>query len=178
MKLLAPLLLLTSSVLAQQQGVLTNGNSQLPSCAEGCQLLIQAAQACSGINKAGQQNWICFCQSAYLSNLRTSAVGVCDTACTNPTDNQQVSTWYKSNCGDDNGASEHADDGAAAAAPAATTDGGAPQPADTTATGAPAAAATAGSSSSGQRTGASSSTNPGDWWSNHYVSVPPCRARA
>ncbi|KAK5114021.1 hypothetical protein LTR85_010327 [Meristemomyces frigidus] len=99
-------LFLTSYTSAQ---LLTNGNSQLPSCATGCQNLINAAQACGGTTTANQQIWSCFCQSAYLKTLYTSATGTCDSACTNPADNQQVMTWYTSNCGTDDGASEHID---------------------------------------------------------------------
>ncbi|KAK4539603.1 hypothetical protein LTR36_010539 [Oleoguttula mirabilis] len=97
-------LLFAASAAAQ---LLTNGNSQLPSCATGCQNLVNAAQACGGTSTATQQIWSCFCQSAYLTTLYTSANGVCESACTSPTDEQQVMTWYTSNCGTDNGASEH-----------------------------------------------------------------------
>ncbi|KJY02098.1 hypothetical protein TI39_contig259g00005 [Zymoseptoria brevis] len=111
--LLLVLSLLTSLVSAQSgQGVLIDGNSRLPTCAQQCTLLQQAAQACTAATgPSTQTGWICFCQSAYLTSLRSSAVGICDAACTDPSDNAQVSVWYNGNCGDDNGASEHAEDG-------------------------------------------------------------------
>ncbi|CAK4034416.1 Hypothetical predicted protein [Lecanosticta acicola] len=144
-----------------QQGVLSNGNSQLPQCAQSCALLQQAAQACSGTDTANEQVWICFCQSAYLKNLYQSATGVCDSACTNQADLQQVSTWYKSNCGTDNGASEHAGDAAASSTTVA---------AASSTSGAASAAATpsASSGSSSSNRSKTSSTQSGDWWSNHY----------
>lgn len=102
-------LLLLSVVLAKaQQGVLVNGNNRLPDCAQDCLLLIQAAKACSAsIGTATPANWMCFCQSAYLDPLRSSAGGICDQACPSDTDREQLSTWYNSNCGGDFGASEH-----------------------------------------------------------------------
>lgn len=161
------------------QGVLTNGNSQFPACAQACPLLVQAAQACSATDVASQGAWVCFCQSAYLTNLRSSATGICDSTCTNPTDLQQVSTWYNTNCGSDFGASEHSGSGTTTTTPAAGAGaaGGATPPEDESA---PAAATSSTSpsssappSSNGQNTlnGVSIGADaPGTWWSNHYVS--------
>ncbi|KAF7192106.1 hypothetical protein HII31_06492 [Pseudocercospora fuligena] len=156
-----------ATVAAQTQGVLSNGNSNLPSCAQSCPLLIQAAQACSATNTATQANWICFCQSAYLTTLRSSAAGICDSTCTNPTDNTQVSTWYNSNCGSDNGASEHAaGDAAATGVPTTTGAGGA---ASTAAGGGSAATAASGATaSSGPVDNSFKEQCVGDWWSCHY----------
>ncbi|KAK3109667.1 hypothetical protein LTR53_016827 [Teratosphaeriaceae sp. CCFEE 6253] len=105
-----PLLLLLAATTATAQ-LLTNGNSQLPSCATGCALLQQAAQACGGTTTASQTIWSCFCQSGYLVSLYSSPSGICDASCTAASDNQRVMTWFTTNCGTDHGASEHADAG-------------------------------------------------------------------
>lgn len=164
---------LLSSLVSAQQNVLVNGNSQLPSCAQSCALLQQANQACTA-TATPQAAWACFCQSAYLTTLKTTAVGVCDAACTDATQNAQVSAWYNSNCGEDFGASEQAAD------TAATTTTGAVAAAGTTASG-NSGNSNAGSSSSsssnsngnsGSNSGTSSSSSKGqDWWSGHYVSI-------
>jgi hypothetical protein len=44
--------LLTARTVAQ--GVLSNGNSQFPACAQSCSLVNQAAQACGGTASADQ----------------------------------------------------------------------------------------------------------------------------
>ncbi|EME80510.1 uncharacterized protein MYCFIDRAFT_86910 [Pseudocercospora fijiensis CIRAD86] len=164
--LLGVLVTIAASAQALTQGVLSNGNSNLPSCAQSCPLLIQAAQACSATNTATQANWICFCQSAYLTTLRSSAVGICDSTCTNPTDNNQISTWYNSNCGSDNGASEHAaGDAAATGVPTTTTAGGAAS----TAKGGSAATAGSGATASSAPVDTSFKEQcAGDWWTCHY----------
>lgn len=154
------------SLVAAQQGVISNGNSQLPACAQSCPLLVQAAQACTATNTATQSNWACFCQSAYLTTLTSSAVGICDAVCTNPTENAQVSTWYNSNCGSDFGASEHAGDGNAGGA--ATTDA-AGAPAATASASSPAAATRSAGSSAGNTSGGATK-HVGTWWEEHYVS--------
>ncbi|EME38192.1 hypothetical protein DOTSEDRAFT_92651 [Dothistroma septosporum NZE10] len=156
---------LLGSLVAAQQGVISNGNSQLPACAQSCPLLVQAAQACSATNTATQSNWVCFCQSAYLNTLRSSAVGICDSVCTNPTDNAQVSTWYNSNCGSDNGASEHASDGNAGGAASSTVAG----TTAATASGTSRASATrTPKSSSAANTSGSATKHVGTWWEEHY----------
>ncbi|KAF2206542.1 hypothetical protein CERZMDRAFT_52884 [Cercospora zeae-maydis SCOH1-5] len=174
-------LALLATAAVAQQGVLTNGNSNLPTCGQSCPLLVQAAQACSGTDVATQGTWVCFCQSAYLVNLRSSATGICDSTCTSPTDLQQVSTWYRTNCGSDNGASEHADAGTGTAANppangAANPAGGAANPAGGAAN--PAGgqnAPSTGTTSSSTANGANSLSgvsagvdDPGTWWENHY----------
>ncbi|KAK1083718.1 hypothetical protein LTR33_003093 [Friedmanniomyces endolithicus] len=97
--------LITTTTTAQ---LLTNGNTQLPSCASNCPLLAQAEQACGGTTSATQAIWSCFCQSGYLTSLYNSPAGICDAVCTSPSDNQQVMTWFTTNCGKDDAASEHA----------------------------------------------------------------------
>lgn len=163
------LLLLTSllSTSASAQ-LLTNGNSQFPSCASTCQLLNQAAQACGGTASADQATWACFCQSAYLRNLYSSPTGICDAYCTNPSDNQQVMTWYKGNCGTDLGASEHAN---AAETTSSATAGVATTAAASTTSG---AVLPTTSSSGGTVTPDNETSSGGSWWDQHYVCrLPP-----
>ncbi|CZT22958.1 uncharacterized protein RCC_08666 [Ramularia collo-cygni] len=169
--LLLPLL---AALVSAQQNVLVNGNSQLPQCAQQCPLLQQANQACTA-TATPQAAWACFCQSAYIPTLKTSAVGVCDSTCTDATQNAQVSTWYNSNCGSDFGASEHAAD----TATAATTTAGAPAAAGTTSSG----SSNAGNGNNNNNDAGSANQNSGsgttdwnpeatkeggDWWSTHY----------
>ncbi|KAF2765747.1 hypothetical protein EJ03DRAFT_330679 [Teratosphaeria nubilosa] len=146
--LLAPLALTSAQLLI-------NGNSQLPSCASSCQPLIEAASACGGTSTASQSTWSCFCQSGYLESLYDSDTGICDSVCTSASDSQQVSAWYKTNCGSDNGASEHADS-------ASSTTAG-------TATSASVNVASTIASDTGA-TANSSGSSGGDksWWSTHY----------
>lgn len=163
--LLTTLLALLSSSIASAQLLAAQG---LPACAQSCTLLNQAAQACSGTASANQATWACFCQSGYLTSLHSSPSGICDAFCTDPSQNQQVMTWYTGNCGTDNGASEHADDGSggqttATAAP--TTSSAAPT---TTTKGAAASA----SSSAGAQTANRTKAEEGSWWDNHWVSTP------
>lgn len=145
--------------------LLTNGNSQLPSCASSCTLLNQAAQACGGTTTADQAIWVCFCHSAYLTSLYSSPNGICDQSCTDPSDNQQVMTWYTSNCGTDYGASEHADSGATTVVITSTSTSAAP----TVAAGTSAAALPTTTASGGTVEPDSRGSGDGSWWSTHYV---------
>lgn len=158
------LLALLSASLASAQ-LLAQG---LPACAQTCTLLNQAATACSGLQSANQGTWACFCQSAYLKTLYSSPSGICDAFCTDPAQNQQVMTWYQSNCGTDNGASEHADNGSGGQTTVVitSTSTSANPAAPTTAT--RGAAATASSGSSAQNANRKQSEG-GSWWDNHWV---------
>jgi len=163
--LFTTLLALLTSSLASAQILAQEG---LPACAQSCTLLNQAAQACSGTASANQATWACFCQSGYLTSLYSSPSGICDAFCTDPSQNQQVMTWYTGNCGTDNGASEHADDGSggqntATAAP--TTSTATPGAPATTTRG----TATSASSSAGAQTGNRQQEDEGSWWDNHWV---------
>jgi hypothetical protein len=102
---------------------------------------------------------------------------VCDSVCTDATQNAQVSTWYKSNCGSDFGVSEHAQDVAGSGSGTTTTTTAAA--AGGAATGA-ATGNTKGSSGSSSNTGSGTTSfmpgsggngGGGDWWSGHYVSI-------
>ena len=158
-------LLCTSFAYAQ---LLTNGNSQFPQCASTCTLLNQAAQACGGTASANQAIWACFCQSAYLTSLKSSPTGICDAFCTNPTDNQQVMTWFNSNCGQDNGASEHPDSGTNAGATTVvitSTSSAVVGPSSANvASNAPSA-----TSASGTVASDADAQQNGSWFSNHWV---------
>lgn len=139
----------------------------LPACAQSCTLLNQAATACSGLQSANQATWLCFCQSGYLTTLYQSPNNICDAFCTDPAENQKVMTWYQSNCGTDNGASEHADngEGQTTVVITSTSTSAAPAAPTTTARG---AAATASSASNAQ-TGNRKQPEEGSWWDNHWV---------
>ncbi|KAK5111525.1 hypothetical protein LTR62_004820 [Meristemomyces frigidus] len=160
-----PLLLTAALVASTTAQLLTNGNSQFPSCASSCPLLNQAAQACGGTTTATTQIWSCFCQSAYLRTLYTSPAGICDSVCTNPSDNQQVMSWYTTNCGTDLGASEHANDAGGGATTVVVT---------STSTSAGAATGTSGASQSTSTSNVGSdgpviaATSGKSWWSAHY----------
>lgn len=152
--------------------MLVDGTSQLPACAASCPLLVQAAEACGGTQTASQQIWSCFCQSGYLTSLKSSPNGICDGVCgAGTSDNQQVMTWYNSNCGSDFGASEHPDTKAGGAT---TTNLGAAGTSSTTlvtvGTSGVAALPTT-SASSGQVSGddGDETSYEGSWWDAHYV---------
>jgi hypothetical protein len=139
----------------------------LPACAQSCTLLNQAATACGGLQSANQQIWSCFCQSAYLTGLKSSPSGICDAFCTDPSQNQQVMTWYTGNCGSDNGASEHADNGSGGQTTVVitSTSTSATPTAPTTATRGAATASPTSSSVTGNR----KQPEGGSWWDNHWV---------
>lgn len=159
------LLVLLSASLASAQ-LLAQG---LPTCAQSCTLLNQAAQACGGTASANQAIWACFCQSGYLTSLYSSPSGICDAFCTDPSQNQQVMTWYQSNCGNDNGASEHADDGSGGQTTVTMTSTSTSATPSTSSTAAAGAAAT-GSSSANSQGSNNSEPQQGSWWDNHWVS--------
>lgn len=158
------LLALLSTSLASAQ-LLAQG---LPTCAQSCTTLNQAAQACNGVASANQNTWACFCQSGYLKSLYSSPSGICDAFCTDPSQNQQVMTWYQTNCGSDNGASEHADNGSGGQTTVVitSTSTSANPAAPTTAT---RGAASTASSGSNAQTGNRKQSEEGSWWDNHWV---------
>ena len=95
--------LLTSSAFAQ---LLTHGNGKLPACGQTCPVLTLAQQACNGASSTSIEAWVCFCKSTWKAT-GGALTTICATSCTDPQDKTQVETWYTSNCGSDNGASEH-----------------------------------------------------------------------
>ncbi|KAI6804176.1 hypothetical protein KC327_g16669 [Hortaea werneckii] len=166
--LLTALLFLITSTTAQ---LLADGTSKFPACAASCPLLVQAAQACGGTQTASQQTWSCFCQSGYLTSLKSSPNGICDGVCgAGTSENQQVMTWYNSNCGSDFGASEHPDTNAGGAT--TTSAGAAGTSSSTLATigTSGVAALPTTSASSGQVSGddGDETSYEGSWWDAHY----------
>lgn len=92
--LLVPLLALP----AASQQILKYGDGQLPTCAQGCQPLLQADGACVS---AGANQKVCFCQSAYLTqqnNLYTDSGSVCSQVCPSQSDQSTISAWYRNYC--------------------------------------------------------------------------------
>ena len=85
--------LLASAAVAQQ--LLQFGAGGLPSCAQQCQPLTNAQNACQ---PSSPQPVTCFCQSAYLTSLKTTANGLCDSACTSQSDRNQLFSWYAGFC--------------------------------------------------------------------------------
>ena len=68
--------------------------SNLPACAQQCNVLVNAQQSCAS-NQAAYQS--CFCQSALLSTLYTSQpVPLCAQCST--TDMAAIQSWYKGTC--------------------------------------------------------------------------------
>ncbi|KAI7479429.1 hypothetical protein KC357_g4228 [Hortaea werneckii] len=166
--LLTALVFLITSTTAQ---LLADGTSQFPACAASCPLLVQAAQACGGTQTASQQIWSCFCQSGYLTSLKSSPNGICDGVCgAGTSENQQVMTWYNSNCGSDFGASEHPDTNSGGAT--TTSAGAAGTSSSTLATVGTSgvAALPTTSASSGQVSGddGDETSYEGSWWDAHY----------
>ncbi|KAI6914712.1 hypothetical protein KC318_g4355 [Hortaea werneckii] len=166
--LLTALLFLITSTTAQ---LLVDGTSQLPACAASCPLLVQAAQACGGTQTASQQIWSCFCQSGYLTSLKSSPNGICDGVCgAGTSDNQQVMTWYNSNCGSDFGASEHPDTNAGGATTTSAGVAGTTSSTLATVGTSGVAALPTTSASSGQVSGddGDETSYEGSWWDAHY----------
>ena len=159
------LTLLLATTTAQ---VLTTGNGQLPACAQTCSNLVRASQACGGNAGTSQTIWSCFCQSAYLTPFENNPAGVCTDTCTSASDNQNVMQWYKTNCGSDYGASEHANAGAAGTTTTTSASTSAAAGGQQTASSATASAtSTSGADVQGQ--GAAQTQQDGTWWSTHYV---------
>lgn len=95
---LALLLLLLQLALVSGQAVIDY--SELPKCAYSCTLLAQAQGACvpPQAQTTNQQTYeSCFCQSAYLRTLYSSANGVCDAFC-GPDDLLKIQDWYTGRC--------------------------------------------------------------------------------
>ena len=100
MRLAVSTLFLFAAVAARAQTILTYGNDALPTCAQGCTLLQQAQSACvpPAAPVTDQTTYeSCFCQSGYLSGLKTSSAGLCDSTC-GTADLQKIQSWYISYC--------------------------------------------------------------------------------
>lgn len=96
------LLLLTLICQASAQQLLVFGSSALPECAKQCGVLSQAQAACTPPQAAvttAVTYESCFCQSAYLTTLKTDPASSCGTVCSG-TDLSQIAQWYTNNCAD------------------------------------------------------------------------------
>ncbi|KAK7532003.1 uncharacterized protein J3D65DRAFT_679860 [Phyllosticta citribraziliensis] len=101
----APLALLFVLAIAlaavQAQQVQLLNYDALPGCAKGCTNLKTAQDGCippqAGVST--QQTYVsCFCQSAFLVNLKTTAQGLCDAACPSTSDQNGIKDWYNKFC--------------------------------------------------------------------------------
>ena len=72
--------------------------ANLPPCATTCPALTNAQQACAPT--AGDQVTYksCFCQSAYLTTVQTSASNICSPQCSDA-DFGSIASWFKGFCG-------------------------------------------------------------------------------
>lgn len=91
------LLLLTfvSTVLAADKNLIpTSASSTFPTCGLQCSQLYAAQDSCTA--NPDSSTWVsCFCQSSFVSNLKTSGAvcSNCDAA-----DQALISTWYSKYC--------------------------------------------------------------------------------
>ena len=94
-----------AALASAQVQILQFGSNQLPTCAQNCQVLLNAQIVCvppaAPVTNA-QTYKSCFCQSGYLNTLGTDASTICDTTCTSQTDRTQIQSWYKSYCANAN----------------------------------------------------------------------------
>lgn len=146
--------LLLSASLASAQ-LLTNGIGSLPSCGQSCSVLTAASSSCGS-------SWSCFCQNVW-KNSNHDLTAVCASSCgAGSTDNAAVSTWYTTNCGSDNGVSEHSSGNSGS-----TNGGGGTNAATTSASIVPTSSASAVSSATGANDQPCAS-----WWDCHWVRTP------
>ncbi|PSK56976.1 pre-mRNA-processing-splicing factor 8 [Elsinoe australis] len=148
-----------TAVTAQQ--LLTFGPNALPTCAQNCQYLSQAQAACvpPAAPATGQVTYLaCFCQSAYLVNLRSDATQLCGNVCQG-SDLPLISQWYTNTCAA--GTNNQAPQQTTTTAPA----GAAP----TTATTSTTSAATSTATQAGQSGAPPTSSNRNQsWWAGHW----------
>ncbi|PNS20643.1 pre-mRNA-processing-splicing factor 8 [Sphaceloma murrayae] len=163
-----PVVLLISllSAVVQAQQLLVFGPNALPTCAQGCQYLSQAQAACvpPAAPATTQQTYLaCFCQSAYLVNLRNDATQVCGNVCQG-SDLPLISQWYTNTCnaGADTSAPQPTTT-AVETAVVSTTSATTAAPSSTTTT-----TTTTSTAASQSGAAASSSGQPRSWWSGHW----------
>ncbi|KAG8623544.1 hypothetical protein KVT40_008520 [Elsinoe batatas] len=155
-------LLFANKSLAQQ--LLDFGTNALPACAQACQYLSQAQAACvpPAAPATGQETYLaCFCQSAYLVNLRSDATQLCGNVCQG-SDLPLISQWYTNTCA--TGANQPAVQQPTTTAATTTTAG--PTTGPTTASTTTRAGSTATSAS--QSGTSSSSQQNQSWWAGHW----------
>lgn len=94
-------LLVRSLPVARAQIYLLIPPTGLPGCAQTCPLLVQAQTGCvpPAAPVTDQSNYLsCFCQSGYLSGLRSGTANVCAPQCTDA-EFAAIAAWYKTDCG-------------------------------------------------------------------------------
>ncbi|KAF2157710.1 hypothetical protein K461DRAFT_317765 [Myriangium duriaei CBS 260.36] len=154
---------------ATAQQLLNFGAGALPTCAEQCAFLTQAQTACvpPAAPVTNQQTYMgCFCQSAYLTALKSDASAVCGNVCQGA-DLTQIQSWYASTCA--------ANTNAAANPTTTTTTAAGAQETTTATTPTTATTATQGGSTSTSTASSSSSSNGTkknqpvqSWWAGHW----------
>lgn len=98
------LLVLVQAYLAGAQQLLVYGDDALPACAQQCPVLSQAQAACVPpaapvTDQATYES--CFCQSGYLTQLKSDPSALCGSVCTAASDLSQIQQWYAQNCVND-----------------------------------------------------------------------------
>ncbi|KAI9728931.1 MAG: hypothetical protein M1828_000016 [Chrysothrix sp. TS-e1954] len=148
--------------------LLNYASGDLPACARNCGLLNQAQTACvpPAAAKATQQQYeSCFCQSAYLTPLKSSP-NLCQSVCTSASDNTQIQSWYSNLCSKGVGAA--GGNGAAATPTAAAVTASSPPTTDANGVSEP---NNAGNQGNAQDTTATGGVNvkaaKSSWWSQH-----------
>lgn len=163
-KLVLPTIALLATLASSQTLLTFGGTGGLPTCAEQCTTLTSAQTACvppAVPDTDTTAYWACFCGSAGLDPLWQASSAAfcteCDTA-----DQASIVSWFGTNCGSDNGVSEHqgtSTTAAAAATSAAST------------TSSLATSAASNTAASGTTSTSADAVETGSWWSNHWVSL-------
>ena len=157
--LIASLLSFLAPIMSAQQVTLLASN--LPSCAAQCDVLTNAQGSCTPPLAPVTSDQIyesCFCQSALLTPLYSSAAvqGVCPKC--SPTDMSTIQKWYQGVC--PNSGKSAPNFGNLATGPTTSTSATTPGPTTSTATSAPHASSTA---TSQQYSNSSTDPTPGPW---------------
>ena len=87
------ILLLSTTIRAQNSIIPSNE----PQCVNQCPVFQQALAACEPDQGDQAQYVSCFCQSAYLIQLRSSNANICSPQCTD-SDFGQIVVWYNGFC--------------------------------------------------------------------------------
>lgn len=133
--------LISSAWAADKNLIPTSASGSFPQCGLQCSQLYAAQDSCTA--NPDSSTWVsCFCQSSFVSNLKTSGA-----VCTNcdPGDQSKVSSWYSNYC-----SSGGTNEGTASTSISSST------------TSSATASATAGSSTS--KSSASSTDENKSWW--------------
>ena len=113
--------LLTITTMASTQQIIpTSTSGSFPACAVSCAALLQAQQTCSASYPGGTPQLTyenCFCQSASIAALYSTADSVCAGECQVESDRTELHAWYLSFC---NQVAQGIDPNAVSTQPAAT----------------------------------------------------------